>query len=92
MPAVALDTVFKTYAQNREDTGNPPYPGSITITGGTINVYFWNEDAEPANAAAMQIDTDGPFDGVRSILPAAKWVLFESASGTPVVSELRVTA
>ncbi len=92
MGLIALDTVFETYAANRQETGNPELMGSLEISGGEVNIYFSNDDAEPANAAAMTIDADGPYLGTRVIASAALWVLVESASGAPVVNGFRVTA
>lgn len=94
MPSVTLDTVFATYAANREKTGNPPYPGSLTIKGGTINIYFSvaAPNDPPADETEMTLDDDGPYGGVKTIAPAANWIWVETATGTPVVTDFRVIA
>jgi hypothetical protein len=59
---------------------------SIEVKGGTINIYFSNEEAQPANAAAMTLDSASPLaEDVYPINIQARWILFELATGTPVI-------
>ena len=91
MANVALDTVYPTYAAGIAAQGLAlPSPGSLTIDGGTANVYFSNAETEPANAAAMTLDTGSPFTGVKEVVPGARWVLVEQVTGAPVVTDFRV--
>jgi len=91
MAAMTLDTVYETYAQRQQTTGNEILDGSIEVVNDSINLYWSNDDAEPANAAAMTLDDGGPFAvGVHPIRQGARWVLVEAAAGAPVIKEYRV--
>lgn len=89
MSAMALDTVFQTFADIVQETPIKTVPGSLEIRSGTVNVYFSNAEAKPANAAAMTVDLNGPFGGIAEVVQGAKWILIESASGAPVVNQFR---
>ncbi len=92
MSLMPLDTVLETFAFAVRSTGVKTVPGSLEITDGTVNVYFSNADAKPADATEMTVDQGGPYGGVVEIIQAAKWVLIETATGTPVTNQFRVTA
>jgi hypothetical protein len=84
-----LNTVFKTYAAQMQETGGDPEPGSLEINGGEINLYFSNAETEPA-PEAMTLDPLGPYTGIVEIIPAARWIGAVAASGSPVVTQFRV--
>lgn len=90
MAQMTLDTVYPTYAQVLGDTAANAQPGSLEISGGTVNIYFSNDEDEPANAAAMTLDDGSPATGVLQVVQGARWVLVETSTGTPVVKEWRV--
>jgi hypothetical protein len=84
-----LETVYKTYAAQMQETGGETLPGSLEISGGEINIYFSNAEAEPA-AIDMTLDPLGPYTGIVEIAPAARWIGAVASSGTPVVTQYRV--
>lgn len=83
--SATLDTVYATVFQN-----NRIYDGinrSIEVTGGNVNVYVSNSATEPADESAMTQDQTS-VTGMLEVSGMFRWILFESASGTPVVTTL----
>lgn len=86
-----LLTVYKTYAAKMQEIGGDTLPGSIEISGGTIDLAFSNSETEPA-PMDMTPDPNGPYSGTIEIAPAARWIGAIAASGTPVLRSFRVIA
>lgn len=87
-----LQTFYKTYAWQMEQAGGEAKPGSLEINGGTVNVYFSNQEAEPdpMDPTEYTVDPDGPYEGTIEIAPAARWIAVIAATGAPVVRDFRV--
>lgn len=76
-----------------ERTENPKagiFP-SFIVKGGTVNVYHANKaksnsDA-PADKSEMQLDSNSPFAAdVHSVEFASDYILWETATGSPVIT------
>lgn len=83
---VVLDTVYPSLTNERINTiyrvGTAP---TFEVRGGTVNVYFSNEDAQPLKAA-MTLDSRSPLaEDLHTLNGRVKWILFELAGSSPVV-------
>lgn len=88
---ITLDTVYKRRPLVPENVLLPTF----SVSGGTVNVYhFIKEDSatdDPANKTTMVLDDASPFPiGVHLVEGDADNILFESASGSPVVKTKNV--
>lgn len=87
---ITLDTVYKTLANAREGRGSTEVgTPSIDISGGTINIYVSNAEDMPVKAAMTQSNADVA-TGIHGVALQSRWILFESASSSPVVNEMGV--
>jgi len=88
MQQLTLDTTYETYNAFAKRHGRTTEKGSLIIKGGTVNLYVSNAEVKPASAAAMQLDQSSPLgEGTETITGIVKWILIESAAGSPVVTE-----
>jgi len=81
---ITLDEVYTVYRDNKYLQQNIP---SIELSGGTINIYVSNAEEKPLKAAMIQSNADLAA-GIHAVAVQCKWILFESASGSPVVKEI----
>jgi hypothetical protein len=63
---------------------------TFTVSQDTVNVYFSNKatnaSSAPANKTEMVLDDASPYSaGVYGVKGITDYVLFEAASGTPVI-------
>jgi len=81
---VQLNVVYETKLGGQEFEGEPTF----TVKGGTVNLYVSNSDTKPTSSSGMILDSSSPLAEDAHRLPGSvKWVLFESASGSPIVQE-----
>lgn len=84
-----LNTVYETLTHDKINTDF--YPNAtptieVSGSGASINIYGSNESSIPANAAAMTLLQDSPYvEGFHTLNGAFKWILFETAAGSPTV-------
>ena len=84
MAQATLDTVYKSLLDEDQNMNNRNIQPTVTLDDGIVNVYISLETAEPANAAAMILDTTIDATGSnKSFLftGMCKWILFEQSSG-----------
>lgn len=64
---------------------------TFEVKGGSVNIYISNEKDEPADKTGMTLDSCSPFsEDVYDFLGQVRWILFEAASGTPIVNTLNL--
>lgn len=87
MTNLVLDTVYRCNSE--------PYGGRIDVSmvsievfgaGTTVDIYVSNDVDEPADYTEMTLDTAG-VDGINPFYGIPKWILFKTATGTPVIKE-----
>jgi len=93
---IGLDQVNKCLTADIKSTpSRSEAAASIEVTGGTVNVYMSNRalNDKPADKTEMKLDSSSPLaEDIHSLNVAVRWILFESASGTPVVRTTNVVA
>lgn len=79
--------IYSIYAPtNRQQYRDQSVPASITIEGGTINLFVSNTRTNTAgNIFDMQPDVDSPMTGTRVLFPRFGYLGYTVASGSPVV-------
>jgi hypothetical protein len=87
-----LNVVYRSLTAEPESKFESTQP-TFEVKGGTVNVYVSNNDTNtpPANAAAMTKTSDSPVaEDIHIVGGAINWILFESASGSPVVKTVNL--
>ena len=87
-----LDKVYESLtARSRNNESRSGVAPSMEVVNDTVNVYMSNDDTQPADAAAMTLDTASPLGVDIHLLNAeCRWILFEAATGTPVVKTTNI--
>ena len=64
---------------------------TFEVKGGSVNIYLSNQKDQPADKTEMTLDSCSPFvEDVYDFLGQVRWILFEAASGTPIVNTLNL--
>lgn len=87
MAQITLGTVYKARSYKNDTLDHEKTLGTFTVAGGTVNMYVSNADTKPANIAAMVQSNAAVATGLHTVAGEVAWIAFESASGTPVVTE-----
>jgi hypothetical protein len=87
MALLTLEKVYRTRVSIKKEEYRGNFP-TLGVSGGTINLYVSNSDTMPTSSSTMNLDSSSPLPAdIHTISGRARWILVESASGTPVVED-----